>query len=103
MALVLSLALFAFVRHNRRSRSETCVLIPYIVARVLLVYAFASYFVAIMAKYSSETFWGDALERLPYFTIMFLSALTAVLTVGFIYLIFDILLSTKLPQSMFLG
>ena len=30
-------------------------------------------------------------------------ALTAVLTVGFIYLIFDILLSTKLPQSMFLG
>ena len=84
MALVLSLALFAFVRHNRRSRSETCVLIPYIVARVLLVYAFASYFVAIMAKYSSETFWGDALERLPYFTIMFLSALTAVLTT-FVY------------------
>ena len=84
LALVLSLALFAFVRHNRRSRSETCVLIPYIVARVLLVYAFASYLVAIMAKYSTETFWGDALERLPYFTIMFLSALTAVLTT-FVY------------------
>ena len=84
LTLALSLALFAFVRHNRRSRSESCVLIPYIVARVLLVYAFASYGVVVMAKYSAEAFGETMLERLPYYTSMFLPLLTALLTV-FVY------------------
>lgn len=84
LTLAFSLALFAFVRHNRRSRSESCVLIPYIVARVLLVYAFASYGIVVMAKYSAEAFWETMLERLPYYTSMFLPLLTALLTV-FVY------------------
>lgn len=84
LTLAFSLALFAFVRHNRRSRSESCVLIPYIVARVLLVYAFASYGVVVMAKYSAEAFGETMLERLPYYTSMFLPLLTALLTV-FVY------------------
>lgn len=35
--LLLSLLLFSFVRYNRKSKVETCVLIPYIAARSLLI------------------------------------------------------------------
>lgn len=42
VTLAMSLALFAFVRGNRRSRAENCAFWPYMVARVLLLFTFAS-------------------------------------------------------------
>ena len=65
----MSLALFAFVRRNRKSYSENCAFLPYIVARVLLLFTFVS-LVAFLVMYYVRP---DYLELLPRLSMLLLS------------------------------
>ena len=73
--LLLTLALYVFVRVNRKSKYETCPLIPYIAARTLLLFTFASVGMDLYARY--KAIW--LLSHLPDLSALLLFPIMLIL------------------------
>lgn len=69
LTLAMSLALFAFVRGNRRSKSENCAFLPYIAARVLLLFTFVSVAAVLLFSYVDR----KIMHLLPNLSMLLLS------------------------------
>ena len=69
LTLAMSLALFAFVRGNRRSKSENCAFLPYIAARVLLLFTFVSVAAVLLFSYVDR----KIMHLLPSLSMLLLS------------------------------
>lgn len=75
--LGVSLCLFAFVGHNRRSSDESCVIVPYIVARVILVFIFLMVVGVLLARNNRIKEFETASRLLSHSLILFLAPLMA--------------------------
>ena len=69
VTLAMSLALFAFVRGNRKSRTENCAFLPYITARVLLLFTFVSVAAILVLSYVNPA----SLRLFPHLSMLLLS------------------------------